>query len=88
MRSCEWEGTYFVQGASRLSLGPLLFLLCIDDLASLTLSDGSSLVLYADDILLFKPIASQADYESLKSDVHIIESWLQQLLHVIQPIKM
>ena len=56
-------------------LGPLLFLIYIDDLASLTLSSGSRLVLYADDIFLYKPITSQADYESLQSDVNIIESW-------------
>ena len=56
-------------------LGPLLFLIYIDDLASLTLSSGSRLVLYADDILLYAPITSQADYESLQSDVNIIESW-------------
>ena len=47
-------------------LGPLLY---IDDLASLTLSGGSSLVLYADDILLYKPFTSQADNELLQSDV-------------------
>ena len=35
-------------------LSPLLFLIYIDDLASLTLSSGSRLVLYTDDILLYK----------------------------------
>ena len=67
-------------------LGPPLFPIYIDDLASLTLSSGSRLVLYADDILLYMPITSQADYESLQSDVNIIESWANTN-HVIQPIK-
>ena len=35
-------------------LGPLLFPIYMDDLASLTLSSGSSH--FADDILLYKPI--------------------------------
>ena len=48
-------------------LGLLLFPICMDDLASLTLSSGSRLTLYADDILLYKPITFQADYESLQN---------------------
>ena len=48
-------------------LGPLLFPIYIDDLASLTFSSGSRLTLYADDILLYKPIMFQADYESLQN---------------------
>jgi len=39
-------------------LGPLLFLIYINDLMDLNLSEGSSLVLYADDILLYRPVAS------------------------------
>ena len=42
-------------------LGPLLFLVYINDLMDLNLSEGSSLVLYADDILLYRPVASVAD---------------------------
>ena len=37
-------------------LGPLLFLIYIDDIVKVTLSEGSKLVLYADDILLYRPI--------------------------------
>ena len=48
-------------------LGLLLFPICMDDLASLTFSSGSRLTLYADDILLYKPITIQADYESLQN---------------------
>ena len=38
-------------------LGPLLFLY-INNVSSLTLTDGSKLTMYADDILLYKPIVT------------------------------
>ena len=37
-------------------LGPLLFLVYIDDVSDTLLSDGSVLNLYADDMLLYKPV--------------------------------
>ena len=36
-------------------LGPLLFLIYIDGVESVTLSDGT-IVLYADDMVLYRPI--------------------------------
>jgi len=53
----------------RSVLGPLLFL---NNLMDLNLSKGSSLVLYADDILLYLPVASAADFDGLQSDVNNI----------------
>ncbi len=63
--------------ASRLSsvLGPLLFLIYINDLTNLDLSECFSLVLYADDILLYRPVASVADFAALQSDVNMIQTW-------------
>ena len=43
-------------------LGPFLFTLYINDLADLQLSEGSKLVASADDLLLYKPVESNADY--------------------------
>ena len=37
-------------------LGPLLFLIYIDSISQIHLSNNSKLVLYADDILLYKTI--------------------------------
>ena len=39
-------------------LGPLLFLLYVNDITNLHRSDQSKLSLYADDMLLYKPITS------------------------------
>ena len=43
-------------------LGPLLFLIYIDGVNNVTLSPGSNLVVYADDMLLYRPISSLDDY--------------------------
>ena len=43
-------------------LGPLLFLIYIDGVNNIGLSVGSNLVLYADDMLLYRPISSPEDY--------------------------
>ena len=38
--------------------------------------DGGQVVLYADDLLLFRPIQSQEDYYQLQSDIVMIEDWV------------
>ena len=56
-------------------LGPLLFLIYIDDISQVNLSPGSKLVLYADDILLYRPISSVDDYRALQDDIDMLSSW-------------
>ena len=57
-------------------LGPFLFTLYINDLADLQLSEGSKLVAYADDLLLYKPVESNADYNRVQEDVTTIDIWM------------
>ena len=57
-------------------LGPLLFLIYINDLPSAPLSPGTNIVLYADDILLYREISCQSDYEFLQSDILLISQWV------------
>ena len=52
-------------------LGPLLFLIYIDGVESVTLSDGT-IVLYADDTVLYRPICTYEDYWLLQQDVNAI----------------
>ena len=40
------------------------------------LLDGGQVVLYADDLLLCRPIQTQEDYHHLQGDILMIEDWL------------
>ena len=57
-------------------LGPLLFPIYIDDVPDSLLSDGSVLNLYADDMLLYKPVRSLEDFRHLQSDIDHISDWV------------
>ena len=56
-------------------LGPLLFLIYIDDLPSIVHGLLSKINLFADDILLYHVISAPEDYEALQSAVSLIEEW-------------
>ena len=49
-------------------IGPLLFIFYIDDITSISLTDGT-LSLFADDMLLYRPIWSPVDYHHLQIDI-------------------
>ncbi len=57
-------------------LGLLLFNIFMNSITTVPLSTNSHLVLYADDILLFKPINNTSDLLSLQSDIQNILKWL------------
>ena len=57
-------------------LGPLLLSIYINPLASLSLSSSTRLLLYADDILLYKPIRSAWDLLSLQCDIDMVSDWI------------
>ena len=56
-------------------LSPLLFLLYINGITSIQLSDGT-LLLFVDDILLFRPVRSALDIEPLQEDVNALFNWI------------
>ena len=63
-------------------LGPLLFLIYIDDVMRVPLSEGSRLTVYADDMLLYKPVSCLEDFTALQNDIDKLESWTtSNLLH-------
>ena len=55
-------------------LGPLLFLIYINDISS-NLSPGTSLRLFADDSLLYRQISSINDQVTLQSDLNTLQTW-------------
>ena len=59
-------------------LGPLLFLIYINGITDLQLSSESCITLYADDILLFKPINKVEDYIDLQNDINSLHEWSQE----------
>ena len=58
-------------------LGPLLFLMYINDVA-VQLNNGSFINLYADDMLLYRDIGCPEDYNILQSDVNTIFTWVDR----------
>ncbi len=62
-------------------LGPLLFLIYINSVSSLSFYAGTPMFLYADDILLYRPIASSSDYVMLQDNVNSIQTWVDMSLN-------
>ena len=58
-------------------LGPLLFSIYLNPLTNISLSRDSTLILYADDIVLYRPIATHSDVESLQADVDKVSNWVR-----------
>ena len=54
------------------ALGPLLFLIFINDMPSLV---KSTIALFADDAYLLKSISSQHDVDILQGDLNILQTW-------------
>ena len=62
-------------------LGPLLFLTYLNSVNSLVLTEGTQITMYADDILLVKPIRGTEDYTYLQKDITSITDCIQ-ILHL------
>ena len=56
-------------------LGPLLFLIYINDLTEINLRDGGKITLYADDVLLFRVINSPEDFANLQDGIDKVGNW-------------
>ena len=57
-------------------LGPVLFLIYINDLLNIQVNQDSKIIAYADDILLYHTINSPADFSTLQRGIDIIKELL------------
>ena len=60
-----------------LNLGPLLFFLYVNDIFQLHFSSTSSIILYADHLLLSCPFKSSYEFSLAQSNVNILSSWVK-----------
>ena len=67
-------------------LGPLLFVLYINDLPDV-IKNGSGIYLFADDTKLYKSISSTTDCESLQKDLFEMQKWADMWLLKFHPDK-
>ena len=68
-------------------LGPLLFLVYINDICDAGTCNGSKLVVFADDILLYRAIHTQDDHTALQHDVDTLAAWSSTKLLKFNPAK-
>ncbi len=59
-------------------LGPLLFIIYVDGVETVTLPDGT-VVMFADDMVLYRPIRSDHDFLLLQRDINAISNWISNL---------
>ena len=68
-------------------LGPLLFLIYINDLPGIVLNLTSRINLFADDVLLYHIITSASDYSILQDMIYRIEQWSSTNYSCLHPSK-
>jgi len=68
-------------------LGPLLFIIFINDLWNISLSPSAKLMMYADDILLFQAYNSISDLALIQSNIDSISFWISSRSFTINSLK-
>ena len=67
-------------------LGPLLFVLFINDLPDVVMH-GSDVYLYADDTKIFRRITNEEDCDKLQEDLDELRKWSERWLLSFHPDK-
>ena len=67
-------------------LGPLLFLIYIDEISSVSLSPESSRVIFAD-VCIYRPISSCGDFRYVQDDIEVVKEWSIEKFLNLNPSK-
>ena len=68
-------------------LGPLLFLIYINDSVQSTILDGNCMTLYADDMLLYRIINSSQDFRYVQQGIDNVGRWVTENDLSLNPTK-
>ena len=68
-------------------LGPLLFKIYINSITDLKLTTGSKLMLYADDVILYRPISKTEEYSDVQKDLNTLNVWSNSSRLLFNPLK-
>ena len=71
---CWSRRHYLPTPTSHLRCPQGLFIIYIDDLADVL--SISSMSMYADDLLLYRPVHSSLDYQALQADIDALSDWI------------
>ena len=67
-------------------LGPFLFLIYIDKVSS-SVTNGSKLAMYADDIVLYRSVSTWVDFSLIQQDISSISNWISDNYLVLNVAK-
>jgi len=59
----------------------------MNPLTNIPLTSGSKLILYADDIVLYRPIDSESDVAALQQDIDAVAAWVKDWLSTFLKLK-
>ena len=59
-------------------LGPMLFIIYVNDLLNIDIRTGNKIHLYADDVLLYRTISSNSDLEDLQRSINYVSTWSRE----------
>ena len=72
----SWTSRVIISGVS--ILGPLLFSIFMNGIFRVPLTPSTKLVLYADDIVLYKPLTAPDSLNHLQQDILSVSNWIHQ----------
>ena len=74
--SLESDMVQVISGVPQGSvLGPLLFLIYVNDIYNITLSCENKITMYGDDLVLYKVIDMEFEFVSIQEDIDKIAQW-------------